>query len=45
MVVERAEVVAPEVEANSVAVAALVASAAVSAEPAAAMAVWAATEG
>ena len=45
MVVERAEVVAPEVEANSVAVAALVASAAVSAVPAAAMAVWAATEG
>jgi len=45
MVVERAVVVAPEVEADLVAVAALVASAAVSAVPAAALAVWAATEG
>ena len=45
MVVERAAAVAPEVEADSAAVAALVASAAVSAVPAAALAVWAATEG
>ena len=45
LVVERAAVVAPEVEADSVAVAALVVLVAVSAVPAAALAVWAATEG
>ena len=45
LVVERAAVVAPEVEADSVAVAALVVLVAVSAVPAAVLAVWAATEG